>query len=377
MTNFIQISGKDKNEIEELSKLATEIVKQHFDPIIGPKQNDYMIGKFQTPEAIAQQIQQGYRYYWVIDQDETAGFMAFYPRTGKMYLSKFYVAKHFRGRHLAAKMFEFICRETKKEQLSAIFLNVNRNNSDVIQVYEHLGFVIVGQEKNDIGNGFFMDDFVLEYAIEQTFLFGGDSITDADHLWEPQTDYLGNGYVHIISEKLPNAKILNRGHDGFTASMMRRFWESECISQQPDIVTILVGINDLAEHLCWGGSHGAEEYEKNLEWLIKKTTKHTNAKIILMEPFIFPRPAEYINWMEPLAEFREKVRSLANKYRTGFVPLWDIFQEAQKQYKVDELTVDGIHLTRVGHEILADYWLQIYREECTKNEVKGETYKRS
>lgn len=360
MAEFISISGKNRNEIERLSEFAAQIVKRHFDPIIGAAQNDYMIGRFQTPQAIEQQIRQGYRYYWVMEGSEAAGFMAFYPKDGKMYLSKFYVAQPFRGRHLAGDMFAFICQETKKEQLSAVFLNVNRNNTDVIEIYKHLGFEIVGQEKNDIGNGFFMDDFVLEYSIEPVLLFAGDSITDANHLWEPQINRLGTGYVRLISEKMPNARILNRGHDGFTAGMMRRFWEEDCISLQPDLVTILVGINDLSEHLCWGNRHGAEEYEKHLEWLINETLEKTNAKIILMEPFVFPRPAEYINWIEPLAAFREKVLHLAIQYETKFVPLWNIFQNAQKRRRVEDLTVDGIHLTEAGHEILADAWLEVY-----------------
>jgi ribosomal protein S18 acetylase RimI-like enzyme len=51
-----------------------------------------------------------------------------------------------------------------KEKLSAIILNVNRNNTEVIRIYEHLGFCKVHEEENDIGNGYFMEDFVLEYT---------------------------------------------------------------------------------------------------------------------------------------------------------------------------------------------------------------------
>lgn len=153
-------------EIETLSKTATQIVKQHFDPIIGAAQNNYMIAKFQTPAAIQEQIQQGYQYYWVQVDHENAGFLAFYPRDGKLYLSKFYLAEAFRGRHLARPMLEFVVGEAKKAQLSTIFLNVNRNNVQAITAYEHLGFGIVCEEQNDIGNGFVMDDYVLEYSLD-------------------------------------------------------------------------------------------------------------------------------------------------------------------------------------------------------------------
>lgn len=164
MTEIKQI---EKNEIEELSRIASAVVKEHFDPLIGAAQNDYMISKFQSVEAISEQFAHGYRYYWVLENGDKAGFFAFYPKEGKMYLSKFYVLGTYRGHHLAKEMFAYIIAETRKEGLPAIFLNVNRGNSDVIAIYEHLGFRIIREEKNDIGQGFFMDDYVMECNFEQ------------------------------------------------------------------------------------------------------------------------------------------------------------------------------------------------------------------
>lgn len=155
---------EDKEAIKNLSALATKIVKQHFDPIIGETQNDYMINKFQSVSAIAEQIAMGYRYYFVVQNQENVGFMAFYPKSGRMYLSKFYVDSKYRGKGISNKMFQFVKQETIKEKLPAIVLNVNKNNTEVIHIYEHLGFCKVREEQNDIGNGYFMDDFVLEYV---------------------------------------------------------------------------------------------------------------------------------------------------------------------------------------------------------------------
>ena len=151
------------SEAEALSALATGIVRRHFDPLIGSAQNEYMIAKFQSPDAILGQLASGYQYYWVRADGETAGFLAVYPRDGKLYLSKFYLAEAFRGRHLARKMLEFVVSIAKAAGLPAVFLNVNRDNAQVIAIYRHLGFVTVREEKNDIGGGFFMDDYVLEY----------------------------------------------------------------------------------------------------------------------------------------------------------------------------------------------------------------------
>ena len=165
---FLPVNAADSETVKKLSDFAGKIVREHFDPIIGPDQNSYMIARFQSAEAIHEQIVSGgYRYYIVQADGCWAGFIAFYPRGEQMYLSKFYLNQAFRGRGIAGKMFGFIREQTVKEGLSAIFLNVNRFNSDVISVYHHFGFHCVRMEQNDIGNGFIMDDYVMEYPIAQ------------------------------------------------------------------------------------------------------------------------------------------------------------------------------------------------------------------
>lgn len=163
--SFIPLLADDSSGIAGMSSMAKEIVREHFDPIIGKAQNDYMIAKFQTEESIADQLAHGYRYYFVRISGRNAGFMAFYPRGNAMYLSKFYLYKDQRGKGYASKMLDFVIKKTKEEGLHAIELNVNRNNS-AVQVYEKLGFRIIRQEKNDIGEGFFMDDYVFRYDLD-------------------------------------------------------------------------------------------------------------------------------------------------------------------------------------------------------------------
>jgi ribosomal protein S18 acetylase RimI-like enzyme len=162
MTKIRKVSP---DEIPELSVFAAGIVKEHFDPLIGAAQNDYMIARFQSPEALKDQFAHGYRYYWLLEDGEKAGFTAFFPRDGKMYLSKFYIHRSFRGQHLARKLLDFVLQETEKEGLDKIFLNVNKDNADVIAIYRHFGFGLLRTEKNDIGGGFYMDDEVLELSL--------------------------------------------------------------------------------------------------------------------------------------------------------------------------------------------------------------------
>lgn len=162
---FQKVGLKNKNNIAALSELATKIVREHFDPIIGKTQNDYMLKKFQTVDAIMEQLEQGYQYYFVCDTNGTQiGFLAFYPREHELYLSKFYLAKEHRGCGYAKAMLHFVIAHAQQLSLKNIVLNVNRDNP-AIRAYEHMGFQKIGEEKNDIGQGFFMDDFVFAYAV--------------------------------------------------------------------------------------------------------------------------------------------------------------------------------------------------------------------
>jgi len=158
MIEFVRLEN-DEKEIERMSAMATAIVREHFDPLIGKEQNDYMLSLFQTPGAIASQLAEGYRYYFVRKDGEDIGFTAFYPRQDAMYLSKFYLYRQERAKGYAHAMLEFVESETRKEGLQAVELNVNRFNS-AVKVYEKLGFEIIREEKNEIGHGFIMDDYV-------------------------------------------------------------------------------------------------------------------------------------------------------------------------------------------------------------------------
>lgn len=165
--SFEPLFPEENERIAEMSALATSIVREHFDPLIGKAQNDYMLNMFQTPEAIGDQLQNGYRYFFVRDAAQNiVGFLAFYPRGEEMYLSKFYLRKEQRGKGYSRQMLQFVIDNTVQAGLSRIVLNVNRDNM-AVQVYKRLGFEIIREEKNDIGHGFFMDDYVFAYTISE------------------------------------------------------------------------------------------------------------------------------------------------------------------------------------------------------------------
>lgn len=165
---YIEITKSDTKSIKELSELASEIVKEHYDPILGETQNNYMIKKFQSARSIMEQLAQNYRYFFVANNNGIkVGFIAFYPREDDLYLSKFYLEKSERGQGIATDMFEFIKSKATGLRFTSIVLNVNKYNDLAIRAYEKLGMIKIAEEKIDIGNGYYMDDFVYQYNLSE------------------------------------------------------------------------------------------------------------------------------------------------------------------------------------------------------------------
>ena len=159
LMDFERLNIGDEDGLDRMSAMATAIVREHYDPMIGKEQNDYMIEKFQSVGAIRDQLSRGYRYYFIGAEGRTVGFCAFYPRGGAMYLSKLYLYREERGKGYSREIVKFVGQCARDEGLSSIELNVNRHN-DAVFAYEKLGFKRLRTEKNDIGSGFFMDDYV-------------------------------------------------------------------------------------------------------------------------------------------------------------------------------------------------------------------------
>ena len=95
------------------------------------------------------------------------GFFAYYPREGALYLSKIYLYKTERGKGYSRAILDYLKEVEAASSLTAIELNVNKHNDRSIAVYEKLGFTRLREEKLDIGQGFYMDDYVYRLTIEK------------------------------------------------------------------------------------------------------------------------------------------------------------------------------------------------------------------
>ena len=150
--------------IEITAQLAHKIWNQHYVPIIGQDQVDYMLGKFQDIEAISNQIKNGYEYFVIFNQNIPSGYLALVPNQNdkKLMISKIYVDSDFRGLGLGSKLMEFTLETAKEGTFECIWLTVNKNNIKTIEWYKSKGFIIKQKIEMDISNGFIMDDYLME-----------------------------------------------------------------------------------------------------------------------------------------------------------------------------------------------------------------------
>lgn len=153
--------------IETVAFLAHKIWNHHYVPIIGQDQIDYMLDKFQDEEAIKHQIENGYEYFIIEHQKKACGYLALVPNNDekKMMISKIYMDSDFRNLNLGSQLINFAIEKAKNRNFNLIWLTVNKNNSKSIEWYQKRGFTIKEKIKIDIGNGFVMDDYLMELLL--------------------------------------------------------------------------------------------------------------------------------------------------------------------------------------------------------------------
>jgi RimJ/RimL family protein N-acetyltransferase len=155
-----------KADLVRLESLACEIWREHYPPIIGSAQVEYMLEKFQSQAAMAAQMRTGVEYYLFRDQtDQAFGYMALQPQPTELFLSKLYVSAARRGEGHARQALAYACLRARALSLPRVTLTVNKRNLAALAAYAKLGFSQTGEMVTDIGHGYFMDDYRLEKMI--------------------------------------------------------------------------------------------------------------------------------------------------------------------------------------------------------------------
>ena len=193
-------------------------------------------------------------------------------------------------------------------------------------------------------------------------LFQGDSVTDGDRDRSQSSD-MGFGYPKYASAMLEDAfpdidfEFVNLGISGNrTADLVERM-QSDFIEIQPDIVSIMIGINDVWHHYAFTNIYTSnEEFEQNYTTVLENIKQHTAAKIMIIQPFLLDVPDKHELWDE-LMEKQEIVKKLAAKYADAYLPMHEILHADEAEDKT-VYAADGVHPTEDGACLIAQKYLE-------------------
>ena len=199
-------------------------------------------------------------------------------------------------------------------------------------------------------------------------LFQGDSITDVGRARSNRNANdpaaMGTGYAFLAMCRLLAARpqdnwvVYNRGISGNRVSDLEARWQQDCLKLQPEVVSILIGINDLW-HKLNGDSHGTPaSYEAEYRALLARTRSALpEARLVVCEPFVLETGVVHDSWLPEFDQRRAIAERLAEQHGALWVPFHRSFEAAVARgtdpaYWAD----DGVHPTPAGHQLMADAW---------------------
>lgn len=153
-------------DIEMIRKLSQEVWPKTYASILVPDQILYMMELMYSEDALSKQMNSGHRFLIVYDELSPIGFASYNEIEQSIFkLQKIYILQQYQGRGAGGFVIEKIINEIKNSGATALQLNVNRKNK-AKNFYEKIGFNVIRKEQIDIGNGYFMNDYVMEKKIE-------------------------------------------------------------------------------------------------------------------------------------------------------------------------------------------------------------------
>lgn len=195
-------------------------------------------------------------------------------------------------------------------------------------------------------------------------LFQGDSITDSGREWQQYTP-LGFGYATIVTGWLsalyPEKKLtfINRGIGGNRVKDLQDRWEQDCLSLKPNLLSILIGVNDCWRRYDSNDPTPPEAFESRYRDILQQVKDRLpDTKILICEPFLLPVQAEQKQWREDLDPKIQVVRELAREFASAYLPLDGIFAQAAAIREMPFWSEDGVHPTFTGHALIARHWIE-------------------
>jgi len=207
-------------------------------------------------------------------------------------------------------------------------------------------------------------------------LFQGDSITDAgrDRSREKNPNdvrALGSGYAFLTAARLlseypaEGLKIHNRGISGNKVFQLADRWDADCVSLNPNVVSILIGVNDIWHRLNGQYNGTVEVYEKDYLALLERTRKALpQVKLVVCEPFVLRCGAVNDKWFPDFDAYRAAAKRVATASGAVFVPFQAMFDEAVRTSTPQYWAGDGVHPTMAGACLMAKSWLKTVQSKA-------------
>ncbi len=203
----------------------------------------------------------------------------------------------------------------------------------------------------------------IELRMNQKIVFIGDSITDAERHRRAYGP-LGFGYVHFVGNTLLarypqlNLNLVNTGISGDTVTDMAGRWERDCLAHRPDVLSVLIGINDIWRSVMEPSREASspERYEVTLDQLLLLARQQCHCQIVLAEPFLFANDPHY-PVLEALQPYLSIMRRLAKKHAAVLVPLQQRLNEQMTQVPPTQWSEDTVHPYLWAHAWIAQRWL--------------------
>lgn len=202
-----------------------------------------------------------------------------------------------------------------------------------------------------------------------TVLLQGDSITDTkrDRATADKPNHqpaLGKGYAWLSAAQLlvarpdDDLKFFNRGISGHKVFQLAERWQEDCLDLKPDVLSILIGVNDIWHKLSGKYDGTVAVYEKDYHALLKRTKAALpEVKLVVCEPFVLRCGAVDDSWFPEFDEYRAAAKRVADEAGAVFVPFQALFDRAINYAPPEHWAKDGVHPTSHGAALMASTWV--------------------
>ena len=205
---------------------------------------------------------------------------------------------------------------------------------------------------------------------KDVIIFQGDSITDAGRERMKQhanvANSFGSGFAFLAASQIlkdnpsKDYSIYNRGVSGNKVFQLADRWQRDCFDLHPSLLSILVGVNDYWHTIDGNYDGTAEKYEQDYRQLLVLTKKMLpEVKLVICEPFaLLGVSAVTEKWFPAFDAYRASAKKMAEEFDAVFIPYQAIFTEAQLVAPAKYWSLDGVHPSMAGCELMSEAWLK-------------------